>query len=127
MARRASIRERNQKGHLKGSEAAKFLLHKYARRVNDALAAVLAGRSAPLVLAADEPLASLAPTFGRGAMPPQLRKRLDLHPMGRAGPDRRRARQACLSAMSPVHIKDSPAVLFLHVWITALARTCGRI
>ena len=59
VAHRASIRERNWKGHLQGSEAAKFLLHKFARRVDHALHGVLAGRSAPLVLAADEPLASI--------------------------------------------------------------------
>ena len=59
VARRASIRERNQKGHLQGSEAAKFLLYKFARRVDQALRSVLAERAAPLVLAADEPLASI--------------------------------------------------------------------
>jgi Bacterial archaeo-eukaryotic release factor family 11 len=59
VARRASIRERNQKGHLQGSEAAKFLLHKFARQVDHALHNTLAARSAPLVLAADEPLASI--------------------------------------------------------------------
>ena len=59
VARRASIRERNQKGHLQGSEAAKFLLYKFARRVDQALRSVLAERAAPLVVAADEPLASI--------------------------------------------------------------------
>ena len=37
VAHRASIRERNQKGHLQGSEAAKFLLYKFARRIDRAL------------------------------------------------------------------------------------------
>ena len=59
VARRASIRERNQKGHLQGSEAAKFLLYKFARRVDQVLQSVLAERSAPLILAADEPLSSI--------------------------------------------------------------------
>jgi hypothetical protein len=59
VAHRASIRERNQKGRLQGSEAAKFLLHKFARGVDHALRGVLAWRSTPLVLAADEPLASI--------------------------------------------------------------------
>jgi Bacterial archaeo-eukaryotic release factor family 11 len=59
VAHRASIRERNQKGRLQGSEAAKVLLHKFARRVDHALHGVLAGRSTPMVLAADEPLASM--------------------------------------------------------------------
>jgi hypothetical protein len=59
IAHRASIRERNQKGHLQGSEATKFLQDKFARRVDRALCAALARRSAPLLLAADEPLASI--------------------------------------------------------------------
>jgi hypothetical protein len=58
-AHRASIRERNQKGRLQGSEATKFLLHKFARRVDQAVCGVLASRTAPLVLASDEPLASI--------------------------------------------------------------------
>jgi hypothetical protein len=58
-AHRASIRERIPKGRLQGSEAAKFLLHKFARRVDHAVRGVLAGRTAPLVLASDEPLASI--------------------------------------------------------------------
>jgi hypothetical protein len=59
VARRASIRERNEKGRLRGSEGIKVLLQKFVRRVDGALQPVLAGRSAPLVLAADEPLASM--------------------------------------------------------------------
>jgi hypothetical protein len=59
VAHRASIRERNQKGHLQGSEASKFFQYKFARRVDRALCAALAGRSPPLLLAADEPLASI--------------------------------------------------------------------
>jgi hypothetical protein len=59
VAYRASIRERNQKGHLQGSEATKFFQYKFARRVDRALGAALAGRSAPLLLAAEEPLASI--------------------------------------------------------------------
>jgi hypothetical protein len=59
VARRASIRERNEKGRLQGSEGVKVLLHKFVRRVDHALRPVLAGRSTPLVLAADAPLASM--------------------------------------------------------------------
>jgi hypothetical protein len=59
VARRASINERNQKGRLQGSEGKKVLLHKFARRVDHAVRGVLAGHAAPLVLAADEPLASI--------------------------------------------------------------------
>ena len=42
VAHRASIRERNQKGHLQGSEATKFLQYKFARRVDRVLSAALA-------------------------------------------------------------------------------------
>jgi Bacterial archaeo-eukaryotic release factor family 11 len=59
VARRASINERNPKGHLQGSEGKKFLLQKFARRVDQAVRGVLAGQAAPLVLAAEEPLASI--------------------------------------------------------------------
>ncbi len=59
VARRASVNERNQKGRLQGSEGKKVLLHKFARRVDHAVRGVLAGHAAPLVLAADEPLASI--------------------------------------------------------------------
>jgi hypothetical protein len=59
VARRASVRERNEKGRLRGSEGIKVLLQKFVRRVDQALERVLAGRSTPLVLAADEPLASM--------------------------------------------------------------------
>jgi hypothetical protein len=55
VAHRASVRERP----LQGKGDVKLLLHKYARRVDQALHRVLAGQSAPLVLAADEPLASI--------------------------------------------------------------------
>jgi hypothetical protein len=55
VARRASVRERP----LQGKAEVKLLLHKYARRVDQALRGLLAGQSAPLILSADEPLASL--------------------------------------------------------------------
>ena len=59
VARRASIRERNQKGHLQGSEAAKFLLYKFARRVDQALRRCARRAVSAARLAADEPLASI--------------------------------------------------------------------
>jgi hypothetical protein len=65
VARRASIRERNEKGRLRGSEGIKVLLHKFVRRVDHALERVLAGQSTPLVLAADEPLASMFRSISR--------------------------------------------------------------
>jgi hypothetical protein len=59
VAHRASIHERNEKGRLQGSEGTKVLLHEFAQRVDHALHGVLAGRATPLLLAADEPLASI--------------------------------------------------------------------
>jgi len=41
-----------------GREDQKVLLHKYARKVDHAISTALAGQTTPLVLAADEPLAS---------------------------------------------------------------------
>ena len=55
VAHRASLRERP----LQAKGEVKAVLHNYARRVDQALRGALAGRSAPLVLAADEPLASI--------------------------------------------------------------------
>jgi hypothetical protein len=63
VAHRASIRERNQKGHLQGSEATKFFQYKFARRVDRALCAALAGRSSPLLLAADASIYRLINTY----------------------------------------------------------------
>src|SRR6202043_921481 len=54
-----SSAELDPKGHLKGSEVKKVLLHEFARRVDHAVLGVLAGHAAPLVLASDEPLASI--------------------------------------------------------------------
>jgi hypothetical protein len=56
--RRPSIHVRAPRGHLQNLEGQKVLLHKYARKVDQAVHGVLAGREAPLVLAA-EPLASM--------------------------------------------------------------------
>jgi chaperone required for assembly of F1-ATPase len=46
-------------GHLQNPEGQKILLHKYARKVDQAVRGVLAGRATPLVLAAAEPLVSI--------------------------------------------------------------------
>jgi hypothetical protein len=46
-------------------EGEKALLHKYARKVDQAVRSALAGQSAPLVLAADEPLASIFRSVNR--------------------------------------------------------------
>lgn len=54
--RRASVRDRSPSGRIQGSEGQKVLLKQYARRVDDALRGVLAGRETPLLLAAVEPL-----------------------------------------------------------------------
>ena len=47
-APRFDQRTQSGKGHLQGSEAAEFLLQKFARRVDQALLSVLAERAAPL-------------------------------------------------------------------------------
>ena len=46
-------------GRVQGGEGQKLLLEQYARRVNAALRDVLAGSDLPLVLASNEPLASI--------------------------------------------------------------------
>ncbi len=57
--RRPSIHVRAPRGRLQNLEGEKVLLHQYARRIDQALRGVLAGRGAPLVLAAAEPIASV--------------------------------------------------------------------
>jgi hypothetical protein len=57
--RRPSVHVRAPRGRLQNLEGEKVLLHQYARKVEQAVSGVLAGRNAPLVLAAAEPLASI--------------------------------------------------------------------
>jgi hypothetical protein len=57
--RRASITERSPRGRLQGTEGQKVLLTQYARQVDAALRPVLAGRDAPVILAALQPVASI--------------------------------------------------------------------
>jgi hypothetical protein len=57
--RRPSIDSRSPHRRLQGSEGHKVLLYKYARMVDQALRAGLAGQRAPMALAAAEPLASI--------------------------------------------------------------------
>jgi hypothetical protein len=57
--RRPSVHVRAPRGHLQNLEGQKSLLHKYARKVDQAVRGALAGRETPLVLAAAEPLASI--------------------------------------------------------------------
>jgi hypothetical protein len=57
--RRPSIHVRAPRGHLQNLEGEKVLLEKYARRIDQAVNAALAGQTAPLVLAAAEPIASI--------------------------------------------------------------------
>ena len=59
VTRRPSVHAGTPRGHLQNLEGQKFLLNKYARKVDQALRGVLAGRETPLVLAAAEPLASI--------------------------------------------------------------------
>jgi hypothetical protein len=57
--RRPSVHVRAPRGHLQNLEGQKILLYKYARKVDQAVRGVLAGRETPLALAAAEPLASI--------------------------------------------------------------------
>src|SRR3984893_9756884 len=57
--RRPSFHVRAPRRRLQNLEGEKVLLHKYVRKVEQAIHSVLAGRNAPLVLAAEEPLASI--------------------------------------------------------------------
>src|SRR6266403_6366327 len=57
--RRPSFHVRAPRRRLQNLEGEKVLLHKYVRKVEHAISSVLAGRNAPLVLAAEEPLASM--------------------------------------------------------------------
>lgn len=53
---KASITDRSPSGRLQGTEGRKTLVRSYARAVDRALRAVLAGRDVPLILAASEPI-----------------------------------------------------------------------
>jgi hypothetical protein len=57
--RRPSIHVRAPRRALENLEGQKVLLHQYVRKVDQAVRSALAGQSAPLVLAAEEPLASI--------------------------------------------------------------------
>src|SRR5258705_1634691 len=57
--RRPSFHVRAPRRRLQNLEGEKVLLHQYVRKVEHAISGVLAGRNAPLVLAAEEPLASM--------------------------------------------------------------------
>lgn len=56
---RASINDRSPSGRMTGSEGKKVWLRQYARKVDAALRPVLAGETAPLILAANPPLAPI--------------------------------------------------------------------
>jgi hypothetical protein len=58
-AGKASIADRSPARRLQGSEGQKVLLRQFARKVDQALRGVLAGRELPLILAASEPLESI--------------------------------------------------------------------
>src|ERR1700720_3957597 len=57
--RRPSFHVRAPRRRLQNLEGEKVLLHQYVRKVEHAIHSVLAGRNAPLVLAAAEPIASM--------------------------------------------------------------------
>lgn len=56
---RAHVNERSPSGRIQGSEGQKVLLRQFARKVDNALRALLAGSDIPLVLASAEPLTSI--------------------------------------------------------------------
>src|SRR5262249_41895934 len=56
---KASIADRSPDRRVQGSEGQKLRLRQYARRVQDALRPMLTGLDLPLILAANEPLASI--------------------------------------------------------------------
>jgi hypothetical protein len=58
-ARRPSFHVRAPRGRLQNREGEKVLLHKYVRKVEQAIHNVFAGLNTPLVVAAEEPLASM--------------------------------------------------------------------
>jgi hypothetical protein len=58
-AGKASLGDRSPKGRVQGSEGLKMRLRQYARKVDRAIAPILAGSGAPLILAAAEPIASI--------------------------------------------------------------------
>jgi hypothetical protein len=57
--RRPSFHVRAPRGRLQNLEGEKVLLHKYVRKVEQAVHSVFAGLNTPLVVAAEEPLASM--------------------------------------------------------------------
>jgi release factor family 11 len=57
--RRPSFHVRAPRGRLQNLEGEKVLLHKYVRMVEQAVHSVFAGQNSPLVVAAEEPLASM--------------------------------------------------------------------
>jgi Bacterial archaeo-eukaryotic release factor family 8 len=57
--RRPSVHVHAPRGHLQNLEGQKVLFEKYVRKVDQALHGALAGQARPLILAADEPLASM--------------------------------------------------------------------
>src|ERR1700736_6324235 len=57
--RRPSVHVRAPRGRLQNLEGEKVLLHKYVRKVKQAIHNIFAGLNTPLVLAAEEPLASM--------------------------------------------------------------------
>lgn len=56
---RATVNSRSPSGRIQGSEGQKVRLRQFARKIDQSLRELLAGRDIPLVLAATEPLASI--------------------------------------------------------------------
>lgn len=58
VAKTANVNSRSASGRIQGDEGQNVRLRQYVRRVDEALRPVLAGRDAPLILAASDPLRS---------------------------------------------------------------------
>lgn len=91
-AGKASIKDRAPSGRLQGSEGMKVHQAQYARKIDNALRALLTGRETPLILAATEPMLSIYrevqsyPHLTRAAIPhnPETQSDDDLAASARA-------------------------------------------
>jgi Bacterial archaeo-eukaryotic release factor family 11 len=79
-AGKASLSDRAPVRRIQGSEGQKLRLRQYARKVDEALRAILAGLELPLILAAADPLDSIYRT--RNSYPHLVERRIPGHPEG---------------------------------------------
>jgi hypothetical protein len=103
---RPSVNVRSPHGRIHGLEGQKVLLHQYARKVDQAIRSVLAGQTAPLALAAAEPLASI---FRSVSSYPNL-----VEDMIRGSPDDvsdRQLKDAALPILDRLHARELKTIL----------------